>query len=65
MTTWEKLLRPDGYARLSLREWMLGATPSGKSLIKQEARKLVCKSIKENKPNGIIWFEESAEGKRG
>lgn len=65
MTTWEKLLRPDGYARLSLREWMLGATPSGKSLIKQEARKLVCKSIKENKPNGIIWFEESTEGKRG
>ncbi len=65
MTIWEKLLLPDSYARLSLREWMLGGTPTGKSLIMQEARKLVCKSIEENKPDGILWFEESAEAKRG
>lgn len=65
MTTWEKLLRPDGYARLSLRKWMLGGTPIGKSLIMQEERKLVCKSIKENKPDDILWLEESAEDKRG
>lgn len=64
MTIWEKLLLPDGYARLSLREWMLGATPTGKSLIMQEARKMVCKNIIENKPNDIVWFDENASIKK-
>lgn len=60
MTIWEKLLLPDGYARLNLREWMLGATPTGKSLIMQEARKMVCKGIVENEPNDILWLDENA-----
>lgn len=64
MTIWEKLLLPDGYARLNLREWMLGATPTGKSLIMQEARKMVCKNIIENKQDGIFWFDENASIKK-
>ena len=60
MTTWEKLQLPDGYARLNLREWVLGATPTGKSLIMQEMRKLNCENIMK-KRGDFIWIDETSE----
>ncbi len=60
MTAWEKLQLPDGYARLNLREWMLGATPIGKSLIMQEVRKLNCENIMK-KRDDFIWIDETSE----
>lgn len=65
MTTLEKILLPDGYARLNLREWQLAPIPAGKSLIKASMRRLTVEGIKENKPDNILWFDEGAEVKRG
>ena len=53
----------DCYKNRSLREWLMGGTPVTKSLILQEIRKMTVDGIKENKPDQIIWIEESISDK--